>query len=57
MTLEELLEKSGLDMNRTNLGRRMRGVVPLRTDEAQALATAMKAKLVWDPRRDAGRAA
>jgi transcriptional regulator with XRE-family HTH domain len=47
MSLAELLRRSGLGFDRANLSRRMAGEVPLRTGEAEALATALGINLVW----------
>lgn len=58
MSLAELLRKSGLDMNVSNLSRRMSGEVPFRLEEAEAVAVALDVRLVWNsPRRAARRAA
>lgn len=47
MSIAELLRKSRLELDRANLSRRLSGEVPLRTSEAEALATALGINLVW----------
>lgn len=43
-TIEELLDKSGLDMDRTQLGRKLSGKAPMRTEEAQVLVDTIRRK-------------
>ncbi len=44
-----LLEKSGLEIERSSLQRKLKGKLRLNTDEAQALATVLGVTLVWMP--------
>ncbi len=43
-TIEELLEKSKLEMDRTQLGRKLSGKAPMRTEEAQVLIDTIREK-------------
>lgn len=43
-TIEELLDKSGLDMDRTQLGRKLGGKAPMRTEEAEVLVDTIRRK-------------
>ena len=50
MTVAELLEKSGLDIDRSALHRRLHDgarETPMKTSEAEALATALGIELHW----------
>lgn len=47
MTVAELLAKSGLDIDRSALHRRLKGETPMRTGEAEVLANALGINLVW----------
>lgn len=50
LTVQQLLEKSGLPLERSTLQRKLSGDVPTTTDEIEALAKALDYTLVW-PRR------
>lgn len=41
-TLDELLERSGLDLVKQSLGRKLHGEIRMSTDEAEAIARALK---------------
>ena len=51
-SVQQLLEKSGLRIDRSSLQRKLNGDVPTTTDEWEALARALKLTLVW-PRKGA----
>jgi transcriptional regulator with XRE-family HTH domain len=52
MSVQQLLEESGLDLERSTLSRKLRGETPATTKEIEALARALKIELVWSaPRR------
>lgn len=56
--MAELLKKSGLDLERSSLDRKLKGSVRMNCDEAQTLADTMGVPLVWKPRpRTASKAA
>jgi transcriptional regulator with XRE-family HTH domain len=44
---KELLERSGLTLDRSTLERKLRGEVAMRTDEAQRLADALGITIAW----------
>jgi hypothetical protein len=46
-TLDELLSKSGLDLVKQSLGRKLHGEIRMSTDEAEMLALALRE---WLPR-------
>jgi len=48
-SVAELLTKSGLDIERSSLDRKLKGELRLNVDEAQALANALGVTLVWMP--------
>lgn len=51
-TMEELLDKSGLGIDRSSLRRKLLDVkdpIPMKTDEAEALAAALGVVLAWVP--------
>lgn len=55
-TMEELLERSGLDLDRSSLRRKLLDVkdaVPMKTREAEALARALEVTLVVLPADEA----
>jgi len=59
MTMDELLERSGLDLDRSSLRRKLLDVkdpIPMKTEEAEALARALDVTLVVLPSEDMGRA-
>lgn len=61
-TIEELLEKSGLEMDRSQLGRKLSGKAPMRTEEAEALVDAIRRKgidvvITWPSPKKSKRAA
>ncbi len=52
MTMDDLLEKSGLDIDRSSLRRKLLDVkdpIPMKTEEAEAIARALDHTLVWVP--------
>jgi transcriptional regulator with XRE-family HTH domain len=52
-SMQELLEKSGLSIDRSSLSRKIRGELRLNTDEAEALASALETTIVWPQKRRA----
>jgi transcriptional regulator with XRE-family HTH domain len=44
---QQLLDKSGLKIERSSLHRKLAGDTPITADECQALATALGIQLVW----------
>lgn len=48
-SVQALLEKSGLEIERSSLQRKLKGKLRLNTDEAQVLATVLGVTLVWMP--------
>lgn len=51
-TMDELLSRSGLNLDRSALRRKLLDVkdpIPMKTDESQALAAALGVTLVWAP--------
>jgi transcriptional regulator with XRE-family HTH domain len=44
---QQLLEKSGLQIERSTLHRKLTGEIPLTAVECQALATALDLQLIW----------
>lgn len=56
-TVEVLAAKSGLQLERTTMGKKMKGSIPLKADEIQALATCLDCTIVWPPRSKARKAA
>ncbi len=59
----ELAARSGLDIDRSSLRRKLLKVddpIPMKTEEAQAIAAALGVTLVWvadeEPKRDKGAA-
>lgn len=62
-TVEELLEKSGFDFDRTQLGRKLSGKAPMRTEEAEVLIDTIRKKggvdvvLRWPAKKTTKRAA
>lgn len=58
LSIPQLLERAGLELNRSSLGRKLSGELDMWTKEAEALAKALGIRLVWNaPRRAARRAA
>lgn len=58
--MEELVDRSGLDLDRSTLRRKLLDVkdpVPMRTEEAEALAQALGVTLVVIPESDKAKAA
>lgn len=56
LTMEQLVDKSGLDLDRSSLRRKLLDVkdpVPMRTNEAEALARALEVTLVVMPEETA----
>ena len=58
--MDELLAKSGLDLDRSALRRKLRDVkdpIPMKTEESEALAAALGVTLVWasEPERSTRR--
>lgn len=53
MSVAELLAKSKLDLDRSSLSRKLHGEQPMRTDEAQVLASVLDATITWPPRKRA----
>jgi transcriptional regulator with XRE-family HTH domain len=49
LTVSQLLAKSGLEIARSTLQRKISGHEAMRTSEAEALATALGVTLVWMP--------
>lgn len=54
-TMAELLDRSGLRLDRSTLRRKMVGEVPTTTEEAEALALALSTTLAVVPEAEAGR--
>lgn len=48
-SVQVLLDKSGLEIDRTSLARKLKGELRLNVDEAQVLANVMGLTLVWVP--------
>lgn len=48
-TVAELLSRSGLDIERSSLHRKLHGEQRMNVDEAQVLATVLGLTLVWMP--------
>ncbi len=46
-TVVQLAEKSGLQLERTTMGKKMSGNIPLKDLEIQALATCLDLTIVW----------
>lgn len=46
-TVEELAERCGLQLERTTMGKKMKGQIPLKDTEIQALATCLEITIVW----------
>jgi ribosome-binding protein aMBF1 (putative translation factor) len=57
LSIPELLERAGLEMNRSSLGRKLSGELEMWTWEAEALAKALGITLVWNAPRQAQRRA
>lgn len=58
-TMEQLLARSGLDLDRSALRRKLLDVkdpIPMKTDEAEALAQALDVTLVVMPESDKAKA-
>lgn len=51
LSVAKLLTKSGLQLERSTLQRKLSGDRPLHTDEAESLARAMGVTLAWIPGR------
>lgn len=49
LSVAELLTKSGIDVDRSSLSRKLKGELRMNVDEAQALAAALDVTLVWMP--------
>ena len=49
MTVVELLAKSGLDIERGTLARKLTGEYKMRTTEAEILANALSVAIAWIP--------
>lgn len=47
LTVVELLKRSGLDIDRSSLARKLKGELRLNVDEAQTLAAVLGVTLVW----------
>ena len=47
LTVAELLRRSGLDIDRSTLHRKLKGETPVTADECQALAACLGLTLVW----------
>lgn len=56
-SVQQLLDKSGLSIDRSSLQRKLAGDVPLTTEECEALAKALDITLVWPKPRRRKRAA
>lgn len=56
-TLTELLKASRLDIDRSSLGRKLKGLQRMDTLEAEAIALALAVTIVWPIRRRRGDAA
>jgi ribosome-binding protein aMBF1 (putative translation factor) len=54
---QQLLNESGLDLDRSTLHRKLAGEVPCTDAECEALARALSITLVWPKAPDAGAAA
>lgn len=52
-SMSELLKRSGLDLDRSSLARKLNGELRMNVDEAQALAKALNVTLVWMAEADA----
>lgn len=52
-SVQQLLDKSGLSIERSVLHRKLNGDTPVTADECQALAYALGITLVWPMRRRA----
>lgn len=46
---EELLKRSGLDLDRTSLSRKLNGRTPMTLEEATSLGQALETPLAWTP--------
>lgn len=53
LSVGELLSKSGLDIERSSLQRKLSGALRMNLDEAEALAKALAIKLTYDGREAA----
>jgi hypothetical protein len=51
LSVPELLVRAKLKLDRSSLHRKLSGELDLKTGEAEALALALDAELVWNPRR------
>lgn len=51
MSVQQLLEKSGLELDRSTLQRKLTGEVPTTDFECEALARALKIQLVYPQKR------
>jgi len=51
LSLPQLLERADIKMDRSSLCRKLAGELPLKTDEAEALAIGLGIELVWNSRR------
>lgn len=50
LTMDELLERTGLDLDRSSLRRKLLDVpdpIPMRTEEAEAIAAALDVTIAW----------
>lgn len=56
-SVQQLLDKSGLQLDRSTLQRKLTGEVPATDAECEALAKALKTQLVYPRARSAGSAA
>lgn len=52
-SLPRLVEETGLDCTPSSMSRKLGGLQKLSTDEAQVIADALQATIVWPPRRRA----
>lgn len=53
-TVAELAAKSGLGLERTTMGKKMSGVIPLKDNEIQALAKCLVITIVFPAKRQRG---
>lgn len=50
-SVQQLLDKSGLNLERSSLQRKLKGTVPATSEEVEALAKALDITLEWPKRR------
>lgn len=50
-SVQELLDRSRLDIDRSSLARKLDGELPMKVKEAEVLARTLDAVIVWPPRR------